>query len=533
MNRSSLRIVLPVVALLLAAGCGDTPHVEPLWTVTSQGDAQVGHVVLAPARDGGIALAARPFGPLQLGTYTVSGDGLLLARYDTSGALEWAKQDAGVGLWRAAPHPDGGFVVAGLYSDRAVFDASGPNECVLPLEGDFVPESERTGTSPEGQSYVRSEIAGVDIYLAHYLADGALAWATREGGKQREEIAGLSVSDDGRSFIAGTLSQAAVFGAGEVHETTLECPRRSYYVAKLDGDGTLEWAACNSDDAGTAASAVLASPDGGALVAGRIHAYPSARATIRFASGEPGQTDVPLKRRRSVFLARYDTNGRLTWVRWIASPGDDDCRALAWTASGDIVASGVSSDAAEFDDGAGGTVATPPGEQELYLACYTAAGKLRWVARAGGRGIEAPQAVAGLPDGDILLSGFHGVNDYSPGSEMSRKERAAVFGEGEPDETRLVPDQEDGGIFVARYRFDGTLRWAESLPAAEGERITDMVLDGGTLWTAGIQYPTPSFSQRASGWLSEISSDLGSEFDYERYPWPLFLKKYRLREDAP
>jgi hypothetical protein len=62
-----------------------------------------------------------------------------------------------------------------------------------------------------------------NLFLAKYAADGSLAWVTQVGGEPDGSAVGsaVAVAADGSAWVTGYFGRAAVFGAGEAHETPL------------------------------------------------------------------------------------------------------------------------------------------------------------------------------------------------------------------------------------------------------------------------------------------------------------------------
>jgi len=254
------------------------------------------------------------------------------------GDLLWAVRAGGIGDDRAAAVaglPDGSALVAGTFSEAAVFGPGEPGETELTSAGDL------------------------DVYVMRLAPDGALSWVRRAGGTGEDTIASLSALADGSSTIAGRFSGTAVFGPGEANETTLSTPAlKDTFVARLASDGTLVWARRAAETPLSAGDVRAVSLDGGAyLVAGAF--------------------------------------------------GDD------------------------LDLDGGGTELTSTGDRDLFLARFAGDGALEWYAAAGGAAAEALEAVHASASGRVCLTG-------------SFTSEAAVFGAGEPNETVLTkpPDCE-------------------------------------------------------------------------------------------
>lgn len=70
-----------------------------------------------------------------------------------------------------------------------------------------------------------------------------LIWAKRAGGASHDSGADIVVDASGNSYITGHFDESALFGVGEVDETTLHSAGSiDIFVAQYDANGLLLWA---------------------------------------------------------------------------------------------------------------------------------------------------------------------------------------------------------------------------------------------------------------------------------------------------
>jgi len=212
--------------------------------------------------------------------------------------------------------------------------------------------------------------------------------------------------------------------------------------------GVLDWAIpvgsqpAPASAGSTTAKAVVATDDGGAIVAG------SFTGTVAFApdvvrDGSPG----------SGFVARYRSDQRLVWVQVLNADrlGPDDGHLvvadLAWLGGGEIAVAGWFDGrlAAQRDISPMG--ATSAGGLDAFVARLASDGSVRWTKRAGGPGDDIARGVAASiqPSGSVSIAITGAISD------------GAVFGQGEAGETRAPVSA--GPIFAARLNEDGQLAW--------------------------------------------------------------------------
>ena len=384
--------------------------------------------------------------------------GLFVARYGASGALAWARlihitlATGGAPTGNAlsvATFPDGSSVVTGVFGNR-----------------NWGPQTATFGLGEPNQTSFATAPGDVDMFVARYNADGSLAWARKAGGLGDDTANSVAAFADGSSIVTGYIkatssgSQQKVFGEGEPNPTTLVAVRGMVhaFVARYNANGTLAWARLASSGDRVFAYSVAAVADGSAVITGTFDRAPT------FGAGEANETTLPLLPTGfDFFVARYNPNGTLAWVRRAGGgnvpgfgEGADEGRGVAAFADGSAVVTGVFRGSAVFGSGEPNqTTLVSIGGSDMFLARYNANGTLAWVRGAGsswtgtesgiGHVVEQGFGVATLPDGSSVVTG--------------RFFQSAVFGAEGANPTTL-DEQGAGDVFVAVYDANGSLAWA-------------------------------------------------------------------------
>lgn len=403
-----------------------------------------GGIWAAGYSDGNAFLGSEGVNPMSLDPF-----GGFLARYDADGALDRVKRiDGGVEIAGIAAVPDSSFWIAGSIGNT---DA-------------------RFGPGETNETIVKASIRLDAYFVARYEANGTLRFVRAIKGRPR--FSSIAAFADGSVSIAGSLgddTQSVTFGPGESNETTLTTPEPGLsesFVARYANDGSLLWTRVASGDDENSIEGVSASPDGSSLVTGGF------TGALTLGSGEPHETtvtrelepgpDQPFGPQPDVFVAKFDAEGSLEWLTRALSSRDAAGQAIATRTDGSALVTGYFTVEATF--GAGEkhetTLASSSGSNEanMFLARYSADGKLLWAKHAGWAscclaGAAHARAVALLKDGSALVGGeFDGY---------------ATFGRGEANETTLIRDAAFAfGDFVARYAPDGRLVWATHADAS-------------------------------------------------------------------
>lgn len=449
------------------------------WAQSAGGTSRDRGSGLGPLTDGSFLLSGGfqetvTFGAGETNETTLTSDGVrdvYVARYDGDGALSWVKRAGGASEELAmgiAVFSDGSSVVCGPFEQVATFGPGEPGETTLTSDGSN------------------------DVFIAQYNGNGTLAWAKRAGGTEWETCRGITSLSDGSSVIAGGFAGAATFGEGEANETTLTAAGSvegslDVFIARYGADGTLLWAKQAGGDASDIANHVERFSDDSFVLGGRFEG------TATFGGGESGETQLISLGSTDVFVARYNSNGTLAWVKAGGGTGGNQAWGVTTYADGSSVAAGSYLQSVTFGAGeANETVLSNPGQgYNLFVARYSPNGALAWAKRAGDEMSTVGRAVSRTSDGGSIVTG--------------RFDGAAVFGPGEAGETALTSA---GGsdMFLAQYAVTGELRWAiragsESMCA--GETVAAMsdgsiLVAGAFMGTAVFQGDTPDETELTS-----------------------------------
>ena len=361
-----------------------------------------------------------------------------------------------------------------------------------------------SGTSDSG-SETDSEIDSGTDGDSDAVDHRELVWVKQAGGGTSDSALDHSVLADGSSVVTGYFAEEAVFGQGEQAETVLVAADRiDIFVAKYDPLGELKWAKRAGGNMYNNGQGVAALEDGSAIVTGDFHAW------AVFGPEEENETDLTAVGYSDIFLAKYNSDGTLCWVKSAGGESHDRGKRVALLGDGSIMVAGEYSEKATFgmDENNETALACHNGSkyEDIFVAKYSADGELIWVTGAGGERQDYVHRMALLDDGSTLVTGqYFG---------------AAVFGQGEENETALA-DGEDWNLFIAKYFPDGRLGWAKG---GGGEWI-DAGL-GITTWPDGSFVVTGSFEASAVFGRGEPNETILTGDDPLMRDKEMFLAKY-------
>jgi hypothetical protein len=225
------------------------------------------------------------------------------------------------------------------------------------------------------------------------------------------DIQGAYVMPDGDLVLAGYALGAApaLLGAGGV--TQLDLPTKLWMV-RFHPDGRVRW---QKSIAATTFERFIAaaSPDGDVVVVGTTRN--SNRAV--FDPGLSSELTLGDGFMSAIYIARYDSEGRLRWAKDIGSNGcviqQMTARILEVATDGSFLFGGEVCDGATFARGETNeqTVSSPntstEGVVKSYLARYTASGGLIWL--ESGPSFAAGTMTLTGPDQLVLATNFSGA----------------------------------------------------------------------------------------------------------------------------
>jgi uncharacterized delta-60 repeat protein len=403
---------------------------------------------------------------------------IFVARYNSNGAVEWAKKAGGEysDISRGiATLSDNSIVITGYFQGSATFGPGEINQTVLTFDG------------------------YTDIFIARYNTDGSLAWAKRAGGIGSDFGNGITTLSDNSIVITGSYEESATFGEGEPNETVLT-GYSTFFIAKYNPDGSLAWAKQTGGSSGGGIGYGIAKDSNNSPVVTGYFA-----GSLIFGPGEINQTVLTsVNAGQDVFVAKFNQNGILTWAKQAGGASDDRGYAITSLSDNSTIATGYYEYEATFGKGEPNqTLLT--GSYDIFISKFNPDGTLAWAKQAGGEsGYGEGYSVATRTDNTIVATG--------------RFSGDALFGQGDPNQTVLIDEDGAYDIFVARYNANGTLVWAKSAMGENfnmGYGIT--TLSDNSSVVTGNFYGTVTFGQGESN---------ETFLNCEAYSYDIFIARF-------
>jgi hypothetical protein len=401
-----------------------------------------------------------------------------IARYEPDGALAWVRRIGGADIGTGecandvATLADGSAVVVGrLDAPEVVLGEGEPNETVL------------TSTS------------WVNAYVARYAPNGDLDWAVQIPKAEGSHMYGWTVHalPGGGILVGGTLLGTAwPWGKSAISSLPSEDASNNWdgFLAWFDEDGNVYQSRRIGGDAQIFSfHSVDVTEDGDVVVA----AIYDKHGDEIFGLGEPNETVLHCENDFSscASLARYDSEGRLEWVRDLRIFNLASTMSIAVLENGDI---GLATRFARSSDPDGDGVFYDLGDShDVYgavVAVYGALdGGLQWARMGSNEGHTSygmGTSVFAVPGGG-LIAGF-------------AFEQSLTF-EGNDDGQRILTSAGKQDIALMSLSASGEIRWMHRM-GGEGRMDIPMAgaqLDDTSLWLTGAYASNPFVATSGNG----------------------------------
>jgi FlgD Ig-like domain len=226
---------------------------------------------------------------------------------------------------------------------------------------------------------------GLDFYIAKFNSSGTPQWTQRRGGTGNDAGYGIAVDASGNVTVSGAFEGTINIGGGAL----VSAGGFDGYLARYNTSGVHQW----SLRFGTA----------GEFEAGLQVAVNSSGKVFLAAFSEADLNGAPGYGGPDVLIAKYQSNGSLTWSRLIGGAGDDRAGAVGLDTGDNIVVGGFFEGGVDF----GGGMRVAIGQNDLYLARYGVAEpgitSILDVGNDQGRQVRITLARSPLDDGSAAL----------------------------------------------------------------------------------------------------------------------------------
>lgn len=345
---------------------------------------------------------------------------IFVTKFDASGSFIWAKRIGGTN----SEIPEGMTV-----------DASGNVIIVGNLYNtvDFDPDPNTTfNLTP----------SGTDVFICKLDASGNFVWAKQLGSSNTDVSYAVTSDAAGNIYTLGGFNGTADFdpNAG-TSNLTANGSGRDIFISKLDASGNFVWAKRMGGTSNEYAYALALDSGGNICITGTFEG------TANFDTGA-GTANLTSAGWGDIFICKLNADGDYLWAKGMGANvfmNNDEGRAIAVDASGNICVAGRFSGTVDFDPGLG-TTNLNSSSGGNFVCKFDASGNFIWA-----KNISATiTSIALGTSGKVYTTGnFSGTVDFDPGSgttNLSSPGNSDVF----------VNVLDASGNFVEAQRIGGT-----------------------------------------------------------------------------
>ncbi len=309
------------------------------------------------------------------------GTDIFIAKFDTSGSVQWAKR------------------IGGLGNDWAE-DITIDDQHRLYITGGF----EGTVDFDPGINTAYLISAGsTDMFYMCLDSNGYYLWAKRSGGAAADWGNAIAYHE-GRLYIAGRFEGNAVFDGVPLNSQG----GSDVFFGQWDLDGNARWI-LSGGGKGDEEGETIATDDERVYIAGHF------TDTATFVASGGGGILIS-QGAEDIFILYYDTLGNFVDAQSIGGKGSDRAHNITIDKTGNLYLTGRFQDTVDFAPGPPQAIAISQGDNDVYLATFSPQLQLIGNLTIGGKGDDFGNGVAVDKNGNMIITGaYSDTIDFAPG----------------------------------------------------------------------------------------------------------------------
>jgi hypothetical protein len=344
-------------------------------------------------------------------------------------------------------------------------------------------------------------------------------WSTEYGGSHIDHAYSVTAAPDGGLVIVGsTLSNDG--------DVTGNHGSEDAFVLKLDANGKKLWSKTFGGSADDYAFSIVASADGGFVIAG------STRSNDGDVSGNHSSSI-------DAWVLKLDANGNKKWSKLFGGTSDDYASSIVATSDGAFVIAG---ETMSFD----GDISGYHSGNDAWVLKLDANGNKLWSKAFGGSNVDIAHSITATADGGLVMAGETWSNDgdlssiHGSGDSWilkldvnGNKVWSRVFGGSAEDHTNSIITTTDGGFMTVgiTYSNDGDV---SSNQGNQDAWLLKLDANGNKLWSKAFggtsgDYGNSIIATRDGGFvmagtLWSTYGDVSGNFSSSDNAWVLKVK---------
>ena len=211
-------------------------------------------------------------------------------------------------------------------------------------------------------------------------------WDKTLGGDSNDEEQDIIATSDGGYIIVGTSSSGIFEDKSEISKGGFD-----YWVVKINSKGQKVWDKTFGGKYYDEALSVVASTDGGFLIAGTSNSDISGDKTEASKGGKE----------YDFWIVKINNNGQKIWDKTFGGDGYDFAKSIISTSDGGFVIAGTSTSNISGDKSQGNN-----GREDCWIIKINSSGQKIWDKTFGGKDAEHINQIITTLDGGFMVSGY-------------------------------------------------------------------------------------------------------------------------------
>ena len=316
-----------------------------------------------------------------------------------------------------------------------------------------------------------------DIYIAKYNPNGNVLWARQIGGIGLDNPVSI-ITDNTNVYLTGMFNGPQLIfynsnGGIDVSLNNTLLGSFDTYMAKYNSDGMLLWArqigGINQD------RSISLVTDNSIIYLTGFFTSPQ----LNFYNSTGGRdtslnaTDLS----RNTFIAKYNSDGMLSWARQIGGIGEDSPINIVTDNTNVYVTGYFYSKPLNFYNSIGDidtSLNTTDSSGNTFIAKYNPNGNVLWARQIGGIGLDNPVSII-TDNTNVYLTGmFNGPQliFYNSNGGIDVSLNNTLLGSFD--------------TYMAKYNSDGMLLWARQIGGINQDRSISLVTDNSIIYLTGF-----------------------------------------------
>jgi hypothetical protein len=279
----------------------------------------------------------------------------------------------------------------------------------------------------------RLERSSGATFLSKFDPKGEFVWVLNWDADQGCQ---LEVNHSGEVYITGSFSRTVDFDPGDAEDIHPQTDQ--IYLSKFDPFGQLEWTRTWTGDTMSWNTSIDIDSMNNVFVNGVFTG-------VLYFDPSVSNGGIASHGGKDIFLAKFNSNGTLTWTKTWGGVGNDFSWAVNTDSNDNVYITGYFEGTVDFDSSVANLEYSATGK-DIFLVKYDQTGSLIWCKSWGGSQDDLSNFVCFDGDNAIYVTGsFCGKVDFDPGDG-----RDWHYSNGYNDS------------FISKFDLNGNFKWARS-----------------------------------------------------------------------